>query len=65
MAGGEGTVSGGVFQGIEPTYKRADIRGADVMDVSDGLVRHNTIYHDGVSFARPRRAASVPRTHTS
>ena len=47
-----GTFSGGRFQGIEPTDKHVEIRGVDVMEITEGLVRHNTIYYDGASFAR-------------
>jgi len=47
-----GTFTGGPFQGIDPTRKHAVIRGVDVMDIIDGMVRHNTIYYDGASFAR-------------
>jgi steroid delta-isomerase-like uncharacterized protein len=47
-----GSFSGGKFQGIEPTGKHVEIRGVDVMEITDGLVRHNTIYYDGASFAR-------------
>jgi steroid delta-isomerase-like uncharacterized protein len=47
-----GTFSGGPFQGIEPTGRRVDIRGLDLMEIAGGLVRHNTIYYDGASFAR-------------
>jgi len=47
-----GTFSGGSFQGIEATGKHVEIRGVDVMEIRDGQVQHNTIYHDGASFAR-------------
>jgi steroid delta-isomerase-like uncharacterized protein len=47
-----GTFTGGPFQGIEPTGRRVEIRGVDVMEVADGLVQHNTIYYDGATFAR-------------
>lgn len=59
-----GTFSGGQFQGIHPTHKNVSLRGVDVMEISDGLVRHNTIYYDGASFARQvgllPRAGSAP-----
>lgn len=48
----KGTFTGGNFQGIEPTGRFVEIRGIDVMEFEDGLVRHNTIYYDGLSFAR-------------
>jgi steroid delta-isomerase-like uncharacterized protein len=47
-----GTFSGGAFQGIEPTGRRMELAGLDFMEVEDGLVRRNTIYYDGASFAR-------------
>ncbi len=47
-----GDFTGGTFQGVEPTGKRVEIRGVDVMEITDGTVRHNTIYYDGAAFAR-------------
>jgi steroid delta-isomerase-like uncharacterized protein len=47
-----GTFDGGSFQGIAATGKPVDIRGIDVMEFEDGLLRHNTIYYDGLAFAR-------------
>jgi steroid delta-isomerase-like uncharacterized protein len=47
-----GTFTGGPFQGILPTGRQAEIRGADIMEISGGLVQHNTIYYDGATFAR-------------
>ena len=47
-----GTFHGGKFQGIEPTRKRVDIQGADVLEITDGHVVRNTIYYDGASLAR-------------
>jgi hypothetical protein len=32
-----GTFTGGAFQGILPTGRRAEIRGADIMEISGGL----------------------------
>ena len=48
----QGTFSGGRFQGIEPTGRPIDIRGIDVMRFEDGVLRHNDVYYDGMSFAR-------------
>ena len=48
----EGTFTGGPFQGVQPTGKRVEIQGVDVMEVRDGLLRRNTIYYDGAGFAR-------------
>lgn len=47
-----GTFNGGPFQGIEPTGRVIEIRGIDVMGFEDDLLRYNTIYYDGLSFAR-------------
>jgi steroid delta-isomerase-like uncharacterized protein len=47
-----GTFSGGPFSGIEPTDRRVEVRGLDLMEIAGGLVRHNTIYYDGAAFAR-------------
>ena len=44
--------SGAPFQGVRATGRRVEIKGADVMEVRDGLLRHNTIYYDGASFGR-------------
>lgn len=49
---GGGTFSGGPFQGIVATGKRIELQGVDFMEVSDGLLRRNTIYYDGAAFAR-------------
>jgi hypothetical protein len=32
------------------------------MEIADGLVRHNTIYYDGASFAR--QIGMLPRAHS-
>lgn len=47
-----GTFSGGKYQGIEPTGKRVETRGVDVMEIADGQIVRDTIYYDGASFAR-------------
>lgn len=47
-----GTFDGASFQGIEPTGRRVELRGVDVMEWQDGMLRHNTIYYDGADFAR-------------
>ncbi len=55
-----GTFSGAKFQGIDPTAKHVEIRGVDVMEITEGLVRHDTIYYDGASFAR--QVGMLPRS---
>ena len=47
-----GTFTGGPFLGIDPNGRVVSIRGVDVMEISDGQVRYNTIYYDGATFAR-------------
>jgi steroid delta-isomerase-like uncharacterized protein len=47
-----GTFEGGRFEGIEPTGSRLDFRGIDVLEFEDGLLKHNTIYYDGLTFVR-------------
>jgi steroid delta-isomerase-like uncharacterized protein len=47
-----GTFTGGAFQGIHATGRHVELRGVDVMDITGGKVKHNTIYYDGAAFAR-------------
>ena len=47
-----GTFSGGTFQGIHATGRTVELRGVDVMHIVDGKLMHNTIYYDGLTFAR-------------
>jgi steroid delta-isomerase-like uncharacterized protein len=48
-----GTFTGAPFLGIEPTGRRIDMRGVDVIEFDDeGRIGHNTIYYDGAEFAR-------------
>jgi steroid delta-isomerase-like uncharacterized protein len=44
--------TGGLFEGIEPTGKRIDLRGLDLFQVEDGKIVGNTAYYDGMDFAR-------------
>lgn len=48
----EGTFTGGTFAGMAPTGRRVSIRGIDVMEFEADLLVHNTIYYDGLEFAR-------------
>lgn len=57
-----GSFSGGPFQRVEPTGRQVEIRGVDVMEIAGGLVRHNTIYYDGASFAR--QIGMLPRARS-
>lgn len=47
-----GTFTGGPFQGIHATHRPVALRGVDVMRFEAGLLKHNTIYYDGLAFAR-------------
>jgi steroid delta-isomerase-like uncharacterized protein len=47
-----GTHTGPSFMGLDPTGKRIELRGVDIMEVEDGLVVRNTVYYDGAAFAR-------------
>jgi steroid delta-isomerase-like uncharacterized protein len=47
-----GTFTGDPFQGIHATGRPIDLRGVDVMHVVDGHLKHNTVYYDGLTFAR-------------
>jgi steroid delta-isomerase-like uncharacterized protein len=47
-----GHFSGGPFQGIDPTGRRLDMRGLDLLEIEDGLIVGVTAYYDGMSFAR-------------
>lgn len=47
-----GTFDGGPFQGIQPSGRRVEIRGVDVIEVDGEHIVRNTIYYDGASFAR-------------
>jgi ketosteroid isomerase-like protein len=47
-----GHFSGGPFQGIEPTGRRLQLRGVDVVRFEDGRLRSNEVYYDGLAFAR-------------
>ncbi len=47
-----GNFTGVPFQGIDPTGRRVDIRGLDLLEIEDGKIVGNTAYYDGMSFAR-------------
>ena len=66
-----GTFDGAPFLGIEPTGRRIDLRGVDVMEWGDdGRLKENTIYYDGAEFARqvgllPPRDSAADRALTA
>lgn len=47
-----GHFSGGPFQGIDPTGRRIEMRGLDLLEIEDGAIVGNTAYYDDLSFAR-------------
>ncbi|MEA2331944.1 MAG: hypothetical protein QOH58_2082 [Thermoleophilaceae bacterium] len=47
-----GHFSGAPFQGVEPTGRAIELRGIDLLEVSDGEIVTNTAYYDGMAFAR-------------
>src|SRR4051795_5140219 len=47
-----GTFNGSPFQGIEPTGRRVDLRGLDILEIQDEQILSNTGYYDGAEFAR-------------
>jgi steroid delta-isomerase-like uncharacterized protein len=47
-----GTFSGGQFQGLEPTDRRVELRGNDLLEVEDGKLVRVTAIFDGAAFAR-------------
>ena len=54
-----GTFTGAPFQGIQATGKAVQLRGVDFFEVEDGLIRRNTVFYDGASFAR--QVGMLPR----
>ena len=65
-----GTFTGTPFQGIHATGRSIELRGCDVMRFEDGRLKHNTIYYDGLGFARrigmlPREGSSADRAMTA
>jgi steroid delta-isomerase-like uncharacterized protein len=62
----EGTFDGQPFQGIDPTGRRLEIRGLDLLEIEDGEIVSNTAYYDGMAFARqvgmmPRQDSTAER----
>ena len=47
-----GHFTGAAFMDLEPTGRRIDIRGFDLIEIEDGQIVGNTAYYDGASFAR-------------
>lgn len=47
-----GHFTGAPFMEFEPTGRRIDIRGLDLLEIEEGDIVGNTAYYDGASFAR-------------
>jgi steroid delta-isomerase-like uncharacterized protein len=48
-----GTFTGGpLFNGVQPTGGRLELRGCDVIEVSNGKIVRNTAFQDGIELAR-------------
>jgi steroid delta-isomerase-like uncharacterized protein len=47
-----GHFTGAPFMDLEPTGRRVDLRGIDLIEIEDGDIVGNTAYYDGASFAR-------------
>jgi steroid delta-isomerase-like uncharacterized protein len=65
-----GTFSGAQFEGIDPTGAHIELRGADCLEVEDGVLVRNTAYYDAAEFARavglmPRRDSGAERALTT
>ena len=66
----KGTFTGTPFQGVHATGRNVELRGVDVMYFEQGKVKRNTIYYDGLSFARqigmlPREKSLADRAMTT
>ena len=65
-----GTFTGSPFQGVHATGRPVELRGCDVMRVEDGKLKQNTIYYDGLGFARqigllPKRGSAGDKAMTA
>lgn len=65
-----GTFTGRPFQGVHATGRPVVLRGCDVMEFEEGKLRRNTIYYDGLGFARqigmlPREGSSADKAMTA
>lgn len=47
-----GAFTGAPFEGVDPTGRQIELRGADCIEVEDGRITKNTAYYDGATFAR-------------
>lgn len=47
-----GTFTGTPFRGVHATGRPVELRGCDVMHFDQGKLKRNTVYYDGLGFAR-------------
>jgi steroid delta-isomerase-like uncharacterized protein len=47
-----GHFTGAPFMDIEPTGRRLDLRGVDLLEIDEGQIVSNAAYYDGAAFAR-------------
>jgi steroid delta-isomerase-like uncharacterized protein len=47
-----GTFNGAPFLGVEPSGKRLELRGLDILEIEEREIVRNTAYYDGAAFAR-------------
>ena len=48
----EGIFDGDPFQGLDPTGRRLEIRGLDLLEIEEDEIVTATAYYDGMAFAR-------------
>jgi steroid delta-isomerase-like uncharacterized protein len=65
-----GTFTGAPFLGIHATGKHVALQGCDVMRFEGGMLRENTVYYDGLAFARqvgllPREGSAADKAMTA
>lgn len=65
-----GTFTGTPFQGIHATGRSVELRGCDVMHFEGGKLKRNTIYYDGLGFARqvgmlPKEGSAADKAMTA
>lgn len=64
-----GTFTGSPFQAVHATGRPIQLRGCDVMRFDEGKLKHNTVYYDGLGFARqigllPREGSAADKAMT-
>jgi len=57
-----GRFTGRPFLGVHATGRPIDLEGVDVMHIVDGRLKDNTIYYDGLKFARQIGLLPIEKT---